>query len=206
MHLVLPERAISGFNGHKTCHMRVSVNWSSSTCKLSPCNKTSKSSLCPGTFTSRARYCGRNKLRSPVVLASIERHDREELIAESQRIEARQRSVQETIWTALDVGATLGAVGGAVAFVLTEEVILVGLPVILPLVAFFASRQRERLRLEASTLCMGPTWPKDCVHIIRFPTRHCHLETIDLVWKVCITSPWVVHCKRCTFSCHSRNR
>ncbi len=56
---------------------------------------------------------------------------------------------RERLWDALDVGATLGSIGGAVAFVLTQEALLVGLPVVLPLLALFASRRREALRLEA---------------------------------------------------------
>jgi hypothetical protein len=56
---------------------------------------------------------------------------------------------RERLWDALDVGATLGSIGGAVVFVLTQEALLVGLPVVLPLLALFASRRREALRLEA---------------------------------------------------------
>ena len=55
---------------------------------------------------------------------------------------------QQQLWGAVDVGATLGAVGGAVAFVLTQEALLVGLPVVLPLLALYASRRHAQLRLE----------------------------------------------------------
>lgn len=55
---------------------------------------------------------------------------------------------QQRLWGAVDVGATLGAVGGAVAFVLTQEALLVGLPVVLPLLALYASRRHAQLRLE----------------------------------------------------------
>lgn len=58
---------------------------------------------------------------------------------------------QQRLWGAVDVGATLGAVGGAVAFVLTQEALLVGLPVVLPLLALYASRRHAQLRLEVRT-------------------------------------------------------
>lgn len=48
----------------------------------------------------------------------------------------------------MDIGATLGSIGGAVAFILTQEALLVGLPVVLPLLALYASRRHEQLRLE----------------------------------------------------------
>lgn len=54
-----------------------------------------------------------------------------------------------TFWTAVDASAWLGTVGAAVAFVLTQEAVLAGAPVVLPLLALYASRQRERLAVEA---------------------------------------------------------
>lgn len=50
-----------------------------------------------------------------------------------------------TFWTAVDASAWLGTVGAAVAFVLTQEAMLAAAPVVLPLLALYASRQRERL-------------------------------------------------------------
>lgn len=50
-----------------------------------------------------------------------------------------------TFWTAVDASAWLGTVGASVAFVLTQEAMLVAAPIALPLLALYASRQRERL-------------------------------------------------------------
>lgn len=55
---------------------------------------------------------------------------------------------KQGLWTAIDLTATLGSVGGAIAFVLTQEAMLVGLPVVLPLLALYASRKREKAVLE----------------------------------------------------------
>lgn len=55
---------------------------------------------------------------------------------------------KQVLWTAVDLTATLGSVGGAIAFVLTQEAMLVGLPVVLPLLALYASRKREKAVLE----------------------------------------------------------
>lgn len=74
------------------------------------------------------------------------------------------------LWTALDVTATLGSVGGAVAFVLTQEVMLVGLPIVLPLLALYASRQREAAALE--------------VRPARRPRSHLHWVTTSR-WTTC---------------------
>ena len=52
------------------------------------------------------------------------------------------------LWSTLDVTATLGSIGGAVAFVLTQEAMLIGLPVILPLLALYASRRRESIKVQ----------------------------------------------------------
>ena len=52
------------------------------------------------------------------------------------------------LWGTLDVTATLGSVGGAVAFILTQEAMLIGLPLVLPLLALYASRRRESLKVE----------------------------------------------------------
>jgi len=62
--------------------------------------------------------------------------------------EEREVAWQERLWGAVDIGATLGSIGGAVAFILTQEALLVGLPVVLPLLALYASRRHEQLRLE----------------------------------------------------------
>ena len=61
------------------------------------------------------------------------------------------RDWKQSLWTAVDLTATLGSVGGAIAFVLTQEAILVGLPVVLPLLALYASRKREKAVLEVCT-------------------------------------------------------
>lgn len=54
-----------------------------------------------------------------------------------------------TFWTAVDTSAWLGTVGTAVAFILTQEAMLAAAPVVLPLLALYASRQRERLAVAA---------------------------------------------------------
>ena len=75
----------------------------------------------------------------------------------------QQRNVQRAkLWDLLDIGASLGAVSAAIAFVFTAEVMLAGKPVVLPLVAMYASRQRQRLQAEVrqglvqGTGCMAP--------------------------------------------------
>jgi len=52
------------------------------------------------------------------------------------------------LWSTLDVTATLGSIGGAVAFILTQEAMLVGLPVVLPLLALYASKRRESIKVQ----------------------------------------------------------
>jgi hypothetical protein len=64
---------------------------------------------------------------------------------------------KQGLWTAVDLTATLGSVGGAIAFVLTQEAMLVGLPVVLPLLALYASRKREKAVLEVCHLGC-PLW------------------------------------------------
>ena len=56
-----------------------------------------------------------------------------------------------TFWTAVDTSAWLGTVGSAVAFILTQEAMLAAAPVVLPLLALYASRQRERLASAADS-------------------------------------------------------
>ena len=58
----------------------------------------------------------------------------------------------QKLWSMLDVTATLGSVCGAVACIILEEAWLMCLPVILPLIALYASRQRERVSLQVSPM------------------------------------------------------
>ena len=63
-------------------------------------------------------------------------------------------SKQLGLWTAIDAAATIGSIAGALAFIATSEAALAGIPVILPLVAWYAGRQKEGLQVEVSTaLC-----------------------------------------------------
>lgn len=55
-----------------------------------------------------------------------------------------------TFWSTIDAGAWLGTVGTAVAFLLTQEALLVTGPVLLPLIALYASRQRGKLDAQAA--------------------------------------------------------
>lgn len=64
--------------------------------------------------------------------------------------DADDRRWLQRLWATIDVTATLGSVCGAVAFIILEEAWLMGLPVILPLIALFANRQREKVSLQAS--------------------------------------------------------
>eukprot|EP00873_Tetraselmis_striata_P023952 jgi/Tetstr1/444216/TSEL_032109.t1 len=50
----------------------------------------------------------------------------------------------------LNVGATLGSVGGAVAVLVTEQMLFLYFPVVLPVIGLLAAAQRERLRGQAS--------------------------------------------------------
>ena len=72
------------------------------------------------------------------------------IAAESDR---QGKDWRQGLWTAVDLTATLGSIGGAVAFVLTQEAMLVGLPVVLPLLALYASRKREKAVLEVCYWC-----------------------------------------------------
>jgi hypothetical protein len=63
---------------------------------------------------------------------------------------SKQNSGWRSFWATIDAGAWLGTVGSAVAFLLTQEALLVGAPIVLPLIALYASRQRGRLDSEAA--------------------------------------------------------
>jgi hypothetical protein len=49
------------------------------------------------------------------------------------------------IWGAVDTGAWVGTVATTLAFLLTQEALLVAGPLLLPLLALYAGRQRQRL-------------------------------------------------------------
>ncbi|KAH7616100.1 hypothetical protein NADE_000934 [Nannochloris sp. 'desiccata'] len=55
-----------------------------------------------------------------------------------------------SFWATIDAGAWLGTVGSAVAFLLTQEALLVGGPILLPIIALYASKQRGRLDSQAA--------------------------------------------------------
>lgn len=57
---------------------------------------------------------------------------------------------QLELWTAVDAAATIGSIIGALAFFITSEAILASIPVILPLVAWYAGRQKEGLQVKVS--------------------------------------------------------
>lgn len=56
----------------------------------------------------------------------------------------------KVFWSTVDTGAWLGAIGTAAAFVVTQEVMLVAGPLLLPLVALYASNERNRIQVKAS--------------------------------------------------------
>lgn len=60
-------------------------------------------------------------------------------------------SRQLGLWTAVDAAATVGSIVGALAFFITSEAVIASVPVILPLVAWYAGRQKEGLQVEVST-------------------------------------------------------
>lgn len=55
---------------------------------------------------------------------------------------------------AIDVAATVGSVAGAVAFLITSEAVLAGIPILLPLVGWYAGRQKEGLQIEVCRICI----------------------------------------------------
>jgi len=62
------------------------------------------------------------------------------------------RSAQQLgLWTAIDAAATLGSIAGALAFIVTSEALLAGIPIVLPLVAWYAGRQKEHLQTEVGS-------------------------------------------------------
>ena len=65
-----------------------------------------------------------------------------------------KRNWQERAWSALNSGACLASVAGAVGFFLTSEALLLGLPVSLPLVALVAGKQQQKLRAEVGRIGM----------------------------------------------------
>ena len=60
------------------------------------------------------------------------------------------------LWTAVDAAATVGSIVGALAFFITSEAVFASIPVILPLVAWYAGRQKEGLQVEVSTALFQP--------------------------------------------------
>ena len=63
---------------------------------------------------------------------------------------ARPSSGWRAFWSTVDTGAWLGTVGTGIALLLTQEALLLGGPILLPLVALYASRQRTRLDAQAA--------------------------------------------------------
>ena len=59
---------------------------------------------------------------------------------------------EQALWTVLDAMATLGSIAGAAALLTTTQTLFVGFPLILPLVAWYAGRQKERLKVEVSSV------------------------------------------------------
>ncbi len=60
------------------------------------------------------------------------------------------------LWTAIDAAATFGSIAAALAFIITSEALLAGIPVVLPLVAWYAGRQKEGIQIEvSSSFCHG---------------------------------------------------
>ena len=57
-----------------------------------------------------------------------------------------------TFWSLVDTSAWLGAVGTAVGFLITQEIALIGGPLVLPLIALYASRRRTQMDSRASSL------------------------------------------------------
>ena len=55
-----------------------------------------------------------------------------------------------TFWTAVDTGAWLGALGTAAAFVATQEALLIAGPVILPIIALYASKEKSSIDAKKS--------------------------------------------------------
>ncbi|KAL0033584.1 hypothetical protein WJX79_005150 [Trebouxia sp. C0005] len=62
------------------------------------------------------------------------------------------------LWTAIDAAATLGSIAGALAFIITSEALLAGIPIVLPLVAWYAGRQKANLQIEAAITRAAQTW------------------------------------------------
>ena len=116
--------------------------------------------------SSRRRYYGGCRIATCAAAAPS--------IASQQDASGRGGGWKLGLWTALDVTATLGSVGGAVAFILTQEALLVGLPIVLPLLALYASRQREAAALEvrspifppASAPALGNNGPPTAMRIL----------------------------------------
>jgi hypothetical protein len=88
-----------------------------------------------------------------------------------------------TFWGIVDMGAWLGALGTAVAFMLTQEALLVGGPLVLPLVAIFASRQQRRMDAEVSPAYAGMCFC--CIY------KH-HAALCQSACMCCVMALWMV--------------
>ena len=64
--------------------------------------------------------------------------------------QAKPSAGWSSFWATVDAGAWLGTMGTAIAFLITQEAMLIGGPVILPLIALYASKQRGRLDSQAA--------------------------------------------------------
>jgi len=109
--------------------------------------------VCVMAPSKRAKFCrlGDGKvLRNKSIVAD----NRSILVSASSRQEQRVADVPGTgwkvFWSTVDVGAWMGALGGAAAFVVTQEVLFITGPLMLPLLALYASNERNRIDLKVS--------------------------------------------------------
>lgn len=56
----------------------------------------------------------------------------------------------KVFWSTIDVGAWMGALSSAAAFVVTQEILFITGPLILPLLALYASNERNRIDVKVS--------------------------------------------------------
>ncbi len=122
--------ALNSKPGVKLTHSRARTSWNSFIAKV---GRSSTGERCPAGSVVKHRVSCRSSLSTFEAVGNKE---------------GSQVDWKLLLWSTLDVTATLGSIGGAVAFILTQEAMLIGLPVILPLLALYASRRRESIKVQ----------------------------------------------------------
>lgn len=80
----------------------------------------------------------------------VSRNSRLSVSASSKRDQDVPGTGWKVFWSTIDVGAWMGALSSAAAFVVTQEILFITGPLILPLLALYASNERNRIDVKVS--------------------------------------------------------